>query len=220
MSPVPQTLKPVIEQWANKSAFTGRPIVGMRLARLDPTAQFEPWTSETLQILGQATGNSPKRMESLMRGYFGTMGMYLLGVSDFATRNLFALPEHPEKSIEEYPILKSFYRGSEAGRYTRYTTEMYELLRELNQAHYAILKFREEGNEGAIARLQEEHGDKFKYRKMLNKRQRDLSKLNKKLRKIHMSRNITAARKQVLIKQIVRQRNALTRTAMEAVDES
>ena len=219
MTPIPQTIAPMVEQWANKSTFTGRPIVGLRLTRLAPEAQYEPWTSETLRVLGDAIGQSPKRMESLVRGYFGTMGTYILGASDMVTRNLFNLPEHPEKSLDEYPIVRSFYRGDETGRYTRYTTEMYELLRELNQAHYAVLKFREDGDEENVEELQDRYGSLFQYRKMLNKRSRELSKLNKKIRRTHISKNLSPSRKKEIIDGLVRQRNKITSTAMKKIPD-
>ena len=84
MNPTPQLFKPAIEQWANKDFFRGRPIVGQGLDRLLPEAQAMASTGEFARIVGKTTGLSPVRLESAVRGYLGTAGLYVLDVADVA----------------------------------------------------------------------------------------------------------------------------------------
>lgn len=77
-------------------------------------------------------------MEHLWRGYLGTVGMYALGATDFLLRKIDGAPARPDMRADEVPILKSFYRDSGPARTTRYKSEMYDMLRELEEINRSI----------------------------------------------------------------------------------
>ncbi|KKL56204.1 hypothetical protein LCGC14_2247750, partial [marine sediment metagenome] len=109
---IPQALNPLLEQATNETFFTGAPIVPEDLRDVRPSEQFRPWTSETMIALAQAmreeTGveMSPQRAEALIRGYFGTLGMYALEAADFLTRSVTDAPVPPTPRLDELPVLR------------------------------------------------------------------------------------------------------------------
>jgi hypothetical protein len=214
MEPIPQTFKPMIEQWANKSFFTDRPIVGMRLERLAAEAQYEPWTSETMRLMGKAFSVSPKRAEAMLRGYLGTIGLYALSAADALVRGLGDYPEGVEKSMEDYPVLKSFYRGAGSPKNTRFVTSFYEMSRDVNQLYAAVLAYRRQGEPSAAERMIANNADKLKGRAAINKYRAAMSKINKRVRQIHYSRTMGMAEKRTEIDKLIARRNKIAETGV------
>ena len=56
MNPIPQGARPVIEQIANRNFFTWRPIESEALKNRRPGDRYEPYTSETMRLLGEKIG--------------------------------------------------------------------------------------------------------------------------------------------------------------------
>lgn len=133
MNPTPQIAKPLVEQAANRNFFFNTPIVPTDLEGVKPSEQFRPWTSETMVViargLSKTTGVevSPMRAEALVRGYFGTLGMYLLDASDSLVRAASDEGEAPDKRLDEYPVVRRFLRSDPVKR-TQYETDFYDLL--------------------------------------------------------------------------------------------
>ncbi|WP_163369322.1 LPD38 domain-containing protein [Endozoicomonas acroporae] len=85
LDPIPQIIKPIWEVSENRDRFSDRHILSMRLQNLKPEAQYDPYTSDTLKELVQWIPEeapdwmrSPKKLEHLIRGYFGSLGSYTL----------------------------------------------------------------------------------------------------------------------------------------------
>ena len=210
MEPIPQVAKPIIEQWANKSFFTQRPIVGQRLINQAAETQYEPWTSETMRVVGKSWGVSPKRAEALVRGYFGTIGLYALAATDTVIRSLGDYPPDPTKSAENYPVLGSFYRGDGEPRNTRYTTAFYEMAIEVNKLQYSINEYRRQGESKLAGELYNENRSLLEGRKGINKIRGRLSKINKEIRAIYYSRNVGPDKKAEMIDRLIAEKNRIT----------
>lgn len=88
---IPLTLKPAIEVMANYSFFSQSPILSARMAQLDTTLQVGKNTPDVLAMLG-SLGVSPIKAEALFRGYTGSLGLGLLGMTNFA------FPDAPGKT--------------------------------------------------------------------------------------------------------------------------
>jgi hypothetical protein len=162
MNPVPQGLMPMVELWANKSAFTGRPIENMGDDQLLPEARAEWYTSDTAKALsdgiGNTTGLSPKKLEHLWNGYTGTVGAYALDTVDWLVRTVEGQPERPELAFAELPLLKAIYRGDLTPKSTRYTTEFYDLVNQANDTSQTIKEFELAGETERAAALEEKWG--------------------------------------------------------------
>jgi hypothetical protein len=97
---MPQFAKPAVEVITNHNFFTGRPIVGQGLERLDPQYQYTPNTSELSKVLGKSTGTSPMKWDHLIQSYLGYTG----GLGLMATDRVMAAGSDrplPDKSFQD-----------------------------------------------------------------------------------------------------------------------
>lgn len=129
---MPQIVAPLYEQATNRNHFTGAPIQTPGMESMQPFLRTKPGTSETMKVLGQATGDlpesmqvNPARAEALLRGYFNTYALYGLMLTDHA---LFG-DQLPAMRADEMPVVRRFYSNDPA-KHTRYETEFYDMLEE------------------------------------------------------------------------------------------
>ncbi|WP_319759575.1 LPD38 domain-containing protein [Maridesulfovibrio sp.] len=211
----PQIITPVLEQWADKSFFTGRSIVPMRLKRLRPEAQRDHRTSETAALLGEKTGTSPQRIEHLVNGYFGTLGVYVLSMSDIITRRMVDAPEMPSRRLDDMPLIKSFYRDKPA-RHSRYLTELYEMVHEADELYSTVKAYAQSGyKDKAKVLLQDQENRKLLGKRQgLNQLRRAIGQIETGIRQIHLSRTLTPDQKRERIDGLLEKRNAVVRKVM------
>ena len=216
MNPLPHAFMPAIEQWANKSLFTGRDIVGPSQERLLPEAQVTAGTGDLARAVGGATGTSPVRIEHLVRGYTGTLGQYALQLGDLAVRTATDGPEPPERSIEDMPVFKRFYRGGEnkAAR-SRYLTEFYDMKREIDQTwntvrHYSITQ----RGEAAKDLYQAKIGTQA-LRQQFGQAGRSLSEINRAMNSTRVDRRMGGGEKRRLINKYGKLKNQIAGDMMK-----
>ena len=117
---LPTVAIPLIEDWANKSFFTDRAIVPADRERLLPEYQYAPYTTETAKAIGSLIGRlpsmeqnayiAPAKVENLIRGWSGGLGMYILNLADLGLQKAGVLPEKvkPTPTLADIPIIKGF----------------------------------------------------------------------------------------------------------------
>ena len=81
----PQIIKPSIESYANKSFFTGAPIVPEKLAGLPSEMQKRETTSNTAIAIARQLGVSPLKVEAFLKSSGGTVANQVLNALDRAT---------------------------------------------------------------------------------------------------------------------------------------
>ena len=113
-NPIPQAALPVVEYMTNYSFFTGRPIVGQGMEGVAPAYQVGPGTSRLAQGIGEVTKGlpsylqlSPLKVDQLINGYTGTMGMYMVDLMD-AIYDTHSDSPKPSKRFEQLPVFKRF----------------------------------------------------------------------------------------------------------------
>jgi hypothetical protein len=106
-NPIPQTFLPLEEARTNYSFFTGRPIVGQGMEGVAPEYQVGPSTTKIAQSIGSNLGVSPMKVDHVIQGYTGTMGMYLVDLVDSILSSNDASPK-ADKRFEQIPIIKRF----------------------------------------------------------------------------------------------------------------
>jgi hypothetical protein len=117
---LPQAIKPFVETETNFSLFTRRPIVGQGLEGVAPEFQVGPGTSSLAATLGSNLGMSPMKIDHLIGGYTGTMGMYMVSALD-GIMNMNAENPNASKRFEQMPFIKRFALDPEArGTVTAY----------------------------------------------------------------------------------------------------
>jgi uncharacterized protein YcfJ len=126
-NPIPQAVMPLVETTTNFSFFTMRPIVGQGLEGLQPAYQVGPGTSRLAEGLGEMTKGmakelqvSPMKIDQLISGYTGTMGMYLMNLMD-AVYDMNTDSPKPARRFEQMPLIRRFAIDPEArGNVTAY----------------------------------------------------------------------------------------------------
>ena len=119
-NPIPQTVKPVFEAATNFSFFTMRPIVGQGMGDVAPEFQVGPGTSKVAEMLGRQLGMSPVKIDHILKGYTGTMGIYMVDATDLVMEQ-FGDSAKANKRFEQLPIIKRFAVDPEArGTVTAY----------------------------------------------------------------------------------------------------
>ena len=110
---LPQTIKPFVETEANFSFFTRRPIIGQGMDGINPAFQVGPSTSLVAEKIGKQIGMSPMKIDHLINGYTGTVGMYMVDALD-AIMDMNSDSPKASKRFEQMPVLKRFALDPEA----------------------------------------------------------------------------------------------------------
>jgi len=114
---LPEAIAPLVEWWANKSAFTGRPIVPEGIDKLPAGEQATSQTGEAARVAGRLVHASPAKIENTVKGYTGGLGQYGLEGANEAvrgTRRLLKMPELPTPqhrtgdALATAPLLRGF----------------------------------------------------------------------------------------------------------------
>ncbi len=226
INPVPQLFGPVLEQYANRSAFTGDPVVNQSLQGMLPEQQYTPWTSETARVLADLAPDfapewlrSPVRVEALLRGYAGTMGMYALQASNVVTRGMLDLPDPAASRPEDWPVVRRFYAGEINAR-TKYEQQLYDALDKANDTFRSVgMLTRYQRIEEAQA-LRADNAKLLQYRGMLTRTSTRIRDLNTRSRLVMSNPTMTPDEKRAMLDQITQQRAELLRQARPIIESA
>jgi hypothetical protein len=113
---IPLTLKPAIEVMANYSFFMDRPILSQRLAGLDVSLQVGEKTPQ-LVAMAASLGISPVKLEYLIRGYSGSLGLGIVGAFDYVIPGTTAGTEAvaAELRAQDIPVFGRMIQPKDAG---------------------------------------------------------------------------------------------------------
>ncbi|MCT8857532.1 DEAD/DEAH box helicase family protein [Shewanella xiamenensis] len=211
LNPIPQIALPVVEVMTNKSFFKGTAIEGMGDENRMPGDRYNAYTSDTAREIGQALNVSPKKIEHLVNGYAGTLGGYVLAMSDMMARQMLG-KEKPETPISRYPIIKAFYGGDDPKGSTYYQNEFYKALDAANQAYGSYKRAAEEQDSSRMMAVLEDNRDKLGVRIALNRVQRQVSALSKQAEMVNNS-SMSPSEKREKLDAITRQKNAIYQSA-------
>jgi hypothetical protein len=188
---LPTALQPIVEVIANKSLFTGKPIVSEGRQRLEPSEQYGTYTSETMKRLGGATGISPAKLEHLYTGYTAGLGRIPLSATD---KFLFNPPTRPSE-VSNVPLLRGMITREPTGFGSKSVTDFYDLKDKVNKA-FATFKVLDEGKKKAFIQNHQnefrqfteldKNGNEVKVslNTLINRKADDLSDLRKTREKI------------------------------------
>lgn len=199
--PMPQLFRPGVNVWANKDTFRDMPIENMADEGKVPSQRFSGSTSDTARVVAQAVpgvsdsiGMSPKRLEYLIGGYFGTAGLYALGLSDLAVRALEDKPVTPAWRADDIPVVKAFYRVDPA-RSTVFESDLYALHKTADELYRSYVAMARSGDPAAAAQFLADNREQIMARGALAAGVKGLSGLNKARDAIYADRTMTAEQK-------------------------
>jgi hypothetical protein len=152
-NPIPQTVKPVLEAAWNYNSFTGRVIVGAGMEGRSPEFQAGPSTSEVAKRIGSLSGLSPLKVDHVLQGYTGTIGMYAVQLVD-SVLNANDNSPNASKRFEQLPIIKRFAVDPEA---RGNITQFYALKNATDQAVTTLNFLERSGDAEAYAKYLEEN---------------------------------------------------------------
>ncbi|MCH7421315.1 LPD38 domain-containing protein [Shewanella sp. MM_2022_3] len=211
LNPIPQIALPVVEVMTNKSFFKGTAIEGMGDENRMPADRYNAYTSDTAREVGQLLNVSPKKIEHLVNGYAGTLGGYVLAMSDMMARQMLGR-ESAETPISRYPVIKAFYGGDAPKGNTYYQNEFYKALDAANQAYGSYKRASEEQDSSRMMAVLEDNRDKLGVRIALNRVQRQVSALGKQAEMVNNS-SMSPSEKREKLDAITRQKNAIYQSA-------
>lgn len=220
-NPTPQFVKPIGEAMLNFDMFRWAPIEGMELQGRSPEYRYKRYTSETMKRIGEATGLSPVRLEHVLRGYTGELGMYALGASDILFNNLND-HEDPEPRIQDREFV-----GKVLGRFIRtgpqrsveYVEKLYGLVEDSNQMTRDLNVFKEVGEIDKAREMAQDKRWLYANRKHILRIQKYLRNYNDRVEKIYNS-NMTPEKKRERLDKLAEQRNEVTKKYWLAIVES
>lgn len=220
IDPVPQLFKPPLEVWANKDRFRDRPIETLGDEGKLPSARFNATTSDTARVASQAMapvsdklGLSPKALEHMVHGYFGTVGNYALALSDMLVRKLEDQPARPELRLDDMPVVKSFYREHPA-RATIFESELYKMRDEVTKIANTIRAYRNAEDDARADALEQREEKKLDVKKDLDRAAKQLADMRKERDEIMRDRAMTPAEKRKAIDALQVEKNLAAKEVM------
>ncbi len=143
LNPVPQLVKPLLDVYANLDGFSGRPIETMGMERLQSEYRFNGDTSMTARAASTAMNAvtdivgkealSPVQVDSLIRGYFGWLGMFAAGIADIVARPATDQPDRPRSDL--WKMATGGMIRDLDGAPSRYVSHVYDQARVIEQAY-------------------------------------------------------------------------------------
>ncbi|HDW8049081.1 TPA: LPD38 domain-containing protein [Yersinia enterocolitica] len=217
-NPIPQVAMPIAEAYVNYDFFKGGPIENMADSNLIAGARYNDQTSLLMREVGQATNMSPKMLDHIVMGYTGSLGGYVMGATNLLMRNLKDYGETPAMRLDEMPVIKSFFRGSDPAKSTQFTEDFYRMMTEANQINSTINSFRKQGRGDDANELIEENRGKLSQRQGLTATQKQVKALNAQIEMMRRDRILTADQKREKIDRLMATRNKLVQQAVERVN--
>lgn len=224
--PTPQAFKPLLDVYANKDSFTGRPIESMSDERLRPQDRIGPRTSEVARFLGQLglpdpaqlakgeyTPLSPKQVDFLLRGYFGWFGTVAQTIPDYGIRPLLDRGERPAMRLKDVFLAGNFLESLPSGS-SRYVTTLYEQAREIEQAYASYHAALKSGDTEKAAQILQADGDKLRQFHQVQRVKRSETMINAQIRRIEANRIMSAEAKREQITQLEARKEQAARRLM------
>ena len=212
---IPQAAKPLIEVGLGKSFYTGRDILSAREKQLLPEEQYRVNTSEAAKLVGSTLGVSPIKIEALVSGYTGTMGLAFLQAISLGVPSK-ETPEQAVKRLSEYPIVGGAFQPNDAGGIIN---SVYERMNETLQVKSTVDKLLEEGKVQEANALLTKRGADYMQAELANTFKANMNMLTQAERAIAASKMTPEAKREQL-DQIRKMKIALANTTREISDKT
>lgn len=137
---LPQAIKPAIETAMGTSFLSGRSIESAYEQMVEPGQRVREGTSDVARIMGETLNISPVKLEYLIRGYTGSLGMALVQSLNFALPD--AGPEAAYKRLSAMPVVGTLFQPEDSGGII---DAVYARMREVNQAKETYERLLESG---------------------------------------------------------------------------
>lgn len=221
--PTPQALKPLVDVYANKDSFKGSPIETRAMQNMRPEDRYNENTSELAKFLGSlglptplalvrgqwgpnsSEGKmSPQQVDYLIRGYFGTLGAFLVGITDAPATALGGRGERPDWSVKRWT--GGFVDTLPADQ-SRYVGAVYDKANEIGQLMQSYRQALASGDKDKALEIMAEDGDKLAKYKASTAATKQLSTIAKQIKKVSEDKGLDGAEKREKLKELYAKRN-------------
>lgn len=214
---VPQFLKPVWEDQTNMNSFTQRPIVPQSLQRLEANQQYSTTTPEWIKDASKALPEaapewmrSPVRLQHMIEAYTGTVGQYIVGVTDVAYRKGTGTEKvAPAKKDFDYPVVKTFVRGGVSG--DKYTDRLYQMSEKAGQMYGTLKAYKDQKNLQAYREFKTEKASVLAARKSIEKGVARMQKYNRQTKAIYANDGMSPEAKRAELDALQVKKNELAK---------
>ncbi len=217
---MPQFYQPIDDLRKNES-FTGAPIVPEYLQAVSPPEQYRFYTSDAMIALSRmidagpdspdwvrAVG-SPLKAEYLVRGYFGTLGAWALGVADWIVGDMNQGGTEPANTWRENFLLSPFVNQGPLRR-THSQDHIYDMVKQSREV-VATINMIEQRSPGRLA----EQLDDAKRRVLMEANDslqmatKDMREIGKTMEMVNYSEDIDPDEKRRQLDALQREKNKI-----------
>ena len=220
MNPLPQAIKPLAERAMNMNMLTGGKIISRGDEYKPPEQQFNAYTSAVSREIAEGMPDSapswlrsPKTLDFLVRGYFGSLGMYAMDAGDAVVRAANDYPEQPAAKMGDYWLMRRFSPESDL-RDNKYVSEFYDLHSDIEQLETKVKTLREQGDVLQANAVAQENRGMIAYGPVATATNKALTAIRRRERQIHEDRTMTADQKRTALALIEEQKNRLAEQAV------
>lgn len=223
LNPVPQIVKPLMDVYSNKDAFTARPIESMGMERLRPQDRVTDRTSNVARFLGamglpdisqlpmgRYAPLSPVQIDYLIKGYFGWMGTAALTATNYLTAPIDGRGEKPDLKLRDTFMVGNFVESLPSGS-SRYVTQMYDQAKEIEQSYASYHAALKSGDVKGAQEILAEDGDKIRKYRTMEAEKKQVSQINTQIKRIEANRALSGEAKRMRIDALEQQRNQAAR---------
>lgn len=207
-NPTPQLVKPLIDVYANKDSFTGREIESQGLEKHSKAERATPQTSTVGRVVGSAgnvTNISPVQVDFLIHAYFGWLGSVVSEAVDTATSPL----QQNQRPAKRWDDWASGFAKQLPTNQSRYVTEFFDQLKQVNQVAADIKAAREAGDQEHAQQLAEDGADKIAVKGLYQQAELRMRKIAAQMRQVRADATMDAETKRARLDALAAQRNAL-----------
>ena len=215
---LPQAVKPATEVYLGKSFFGGDIESQRELHSMVPTERYRTSTTEIAKMLGSVTGDaglSPIKLDYLIRGYTGGLGIALVSLANPLLNT--ETTEAPTKKTSQLPFVGGLFQPIE-GRGT--LDAAYARMLEIQQAKGTYDSLMQRGKREEAAEFREEYIDKISAASVSGTVQQKLGEIAKMKRMVQSSPTLSTERKDELIKRLETQQNNLAERFLQISDRT
>lgn len=220
INPIPQMIRPLVDLYANKDAFTGAPIESAGMERLSKQERVTDNTSPIAQalgglssIFGEKVSLSPVQVDYAIKAYFGWLGGTATQASVYATVP-FRDGAYPDIKLMD-KVSQGFIKSLPSDQ-SRFVTSFYENNKEINQAYADMRHYAELGETDKVQKILEEKGDKIALNKMYDKTAKEMANVRAQIRVITNDKTMDGTTKREMIDRMKQILSALAEQAENA----
>jgi hypothetical protein len=229
-NPTPQIVKPLVDVYANKDGFTGRPIETAAMQKMQRGDRYTTQTSTAARLIGDIglpnplaliSGHvermSPVQVDSVLQGYFGSLGVGVLAATDMMTRPFMGEGERP--SVAWAKILSAGTYDNQTPTQSRYLNKMYDSVQQIDEAYTSYHNALKTGDHAKAQQEMADNGNLIRAYTGAGATTRALSQITAQERRIQASTMLSSDAKTDALAKLAQRKNALAKNSVSRMED-